>query len=102
MSITGRKDGTVIIDRAIGQFEKIVTQLTSGLALVETKHKENTKKIDSLTAENIFLEKKKTQADTFRTNLRKMLGEEAPKKEAAPKVNAAPKKDASDTAEAEK
>lgn len=80
-----KKNGVAIIDKAVGQFEVIVTKLTSGLALVEEKHEENTKEIQSLSAENIFLDKKIEQASTFKDNLMKMLGEKTSKKDATPK-----------------
>ena len=74
----GKKNGVAIIDKAVGQFQGIVAQLENGLALVEEKHADNKKQIESLLAENIFLAKKGEQASTFKNNLKAMIGEEAP------------------------
>ena len=68
-----KKDGPAIIDQMVGKFQGIVDGLDKGVTLCTTKQDQNAKIIDSLTAENGFLERKTTEAKIFRDNLKDML-----------------------------
>jgi len=75
----GRKvNGPAVIDGAIKQFQGIIDKLDTGITACETKAETNAKTIESLTAENVHLGTKQTQATTFRNNLSNMLTQEIP------------------------
>jgi len=68
-----QKTGPQIIDTMVGKFQGIVDGLDKGVALCEDKKGKNEKVIDSLTAENNFLNTKTQEAKIFRDNLKVML-----------------------------
>ena len=68
-----RTKGVNLIKKNIGKFQNIITGLESGIKLCEKDMSSNNTKIEKLTNENTTIEKSKTMALTFKTNLSSML-----------------------------
>jgi hypothetical protein len=74
---TNAKDsGIKLIDGAIGKFKAIITNLETGIKMVEEQKQGNEKTISTLSLENKNLTKKASQAKRVRDNLSSIIEED--------------------------
>lgn len=69
--------GIKIIDGSIGKFKAIITNLETGIKLVEEQKRGNEAVISNLVIENKTLVKKANQAQKVRDNLASLIEEDA-------------------------